>query len=169
MFYPHRANILANREEPSNLDLKSATDFVMARNSAVAARVIAKAILQPKKITKRVEKKISNAWQLQQGKQDVTPFMIIWNRWRKFYFELPPIAVKTVAQLTQIENILTMAREENLDLSLLIACTHKAFVWRKVNPNFSEVIYAGKDHLGRFREEVLIDIDKAAYQVGAIR
>lgn len=168
MFYPHRATILTRRAEPTDLDVAQATAHVRRRHAALAERLVLRDLLQPRKVKAKTLRRISRQLQEVARRQDVQDFMAIWNHWRAFYFNLPPIQPKTGGQLTQIEALLAQADGDERHLRMLVAATHRAFVWRKVNPGFGDALLRGEEFVQRHAHEVVADVDQRAYRAAAL-
>ncbi len=163
MFVSHLAVVDIKRIEPSNLDLDGIVNKVLLERESLAERIIISSWVNGdnRKAKKVISKKISEIDSLIERKQFVSQFMEIWNYWRMFYFDLNPIRPKTKSQLTQIENAVNLVKEKDLQLNLVIACTHKAFVWRKVNPAFHNLINAGLEKYDQYIDDVMVDIDRS--------
>lgn len=140
----------------------------MARRFAALAKqiVLRDAITKPKDNQKRkkAHEKIRKLVEFDERKKHVSDFLVMWNRWRDFYFQLPPVDVKTPGQVTTIENAIDFAKENNMDLNLLIACVHRAYSKRlKLKPGFSEIISRGIEHWQLY-DDVIADIEKEEFE-----
>lgn len=169
MHFSHLADATLKRQEPHNFDLDKARRKTQLRNERIAEHVVRKMALDGgfKISEKQVQKEIKKKTEIEIRSTAVIQFMDMWNHWRQFYFDLPPIRPKTKAQLTSIENAIQIVDENEINLTIFIACTHKAFVWRKVNPGFHDLIGRGLDYFEQHMDSVLTDIDHAAYMEDA--
>lgn len=165
MFFPHFASIEVIRQEPLKIH-EDAIEKILMRNEDIASRIVIESYLRgdSAKPEKEIRKKINNQNEIEIRIEFTRNFMILWNHWRNFYFDAPPVQPKNRGQLTQIENIIQLAEEKEIKLTLLIGSTHKAFVWRKVRPSFPEVISKGIEHYNNHSEEVIIDLDRLNYR-----
>lgn len=167
MFYPHRAIILIRRAEPATQDHRQLGERARRRNALVAERLVLKDLLRPRPVNVQAERKLARKYEVLARREDVQEFMQVWNHWRQFYFGLDPVQPKTGGQLTQIERFLTSEPDVNRR-RMIVATTHKAFVWRNVNPGFGDLLVNGEDNLKRYRGEVVADVDRVAYARGAL-
>ncbi len=163
MFSPHLAQVRVEREEPREIDLEKAALEVKKRNAKLAEKIVVEGWLKRPKPKKSGVKKLRRQIEFEERVKQHEHFMVLWNKWRDFYFDLPPMKIKSAGQLTAIENIKKMAEQEGIPLTMLLGCAHKAYVWKKRNPNFTNVVFDGLDMYERFYEAVSQDIDRQAY------
>lgn len=116
---------------------------------------------------KKAEEKIRQLIEFDERMRNVKEFMNEWNRWRKFYFDLPPTMPKNKAHMTIIENSLTFATENNLNLPILLGTIHKAYQKRKFMPAYTEICAHGLAHYARYSDDVVADLDRAEYEAKA--
>jgi len=160
MFYPHLSEITIARDEP-NIDPKKELKVIQRRNSLVASKVVTKDLLKNPKASKSSRKKLRDGIEFDERLSTTKKFMELWNKWRSFYFDAKPVRVKNKGQLTCIEKIIELARENEMNLSILIASTHKAFTRRKVMPGFTMTLAYGIEHYEQYANAVVDDIDKS--------
>lgn len=101
--------------------------------------------------------------------KSVRGFMILWNKWRAFYFGLPDIQPKTRGQLTSIENAIEFCNENELSITMMIACVHKAFEKRRLRPSYSVIVSQGEEIYNVFYDLVIADIDRNDYVERAMK
>lgn len=139
----------------------------MARKfGALALRIVLRDKLTKKvdpKRSKKAHEKIKRMVEFDERNKFVRLFITAWNHWRRFYFDLGPIEVKTSGQLTMIENAITYATERNMDMNILIACVHRAYQKRKFRPSFDEINRRGEEHYQLY-DDVMADIEKEEYE-----
>jgi len=125
-------------------------------------KIISRDCIRTHNETRKTKKKIENLIEFDERMKLVKDFMETWNYWRQFYLDLPATKPKTKGQLTCIENILDLVKEENVNLRMLIAATHKAYSLykRKYNPTYATVLHSGLDFYDKYYDDILIDIDK---------
>jgi hypothetical protein len=162
-FSPHLAQIQIERREPDQFNIDETTREIRKRNAQLAERIVVEGWLKRPKPKAKANKKLKRVIEFEERLKLTGDFMEIWNHWRHFYFELPAMKIKTPGQITGIENIAKLVEDEGLNLNMLIATTHKAFVWRKVNPNFNQVVFNGLEFYDRFYDEVQKDVDRQEY------
>jgi predicted HTH transcriptional regulator len=167
MFYPHYSEIEITRAEPENVD-GELEDIVKERISFIAERVVTSSFLKGKKIKKQTQNKIRKLEERDARKKSLESFMERWNYWRRFYFDIGPNTLKTTSQMGAVENIIKMAKENNLNLDMLIASVHKGYAWGKLRPTFTTVLSKGVDLYDQYYEDVLADIDNRSYEDEAI-
>jgi len=154
MFYPHLAEIKITRDEPNSVGVvKSVSNF--------ATDIVTRDLLKNPKKKSDYKKKLARLLEYDQRYATAKKFMEQWNEWRDFYLDVGPIKPKTRGQLTSIENIIEMAKENDLNLNLLIATTHRAYKRRKFRPGFSAVIADGIDNYELHHDKVIADVERA--------
>lgn len=168
MFFPHFASINTKRQAPGVVTNRMSAKL-RERNEDFVTGIVMNSWLRGDfaKSKKSVEKKISDISEIEIRSESARDFMEKWNFWRKFYFDLSPISPKTKSQLTQIEKIVLLSKSEDLRLTMLIGTVHKAFVWRKVNPGFQDILFKGLEYYERFHDIVISDIDSSNYMENA--
>jgi len=167
MFYPHLAEIDIERDEPA-IDPKREARIVSHRNAILAEQIVTKDLIRKRKKTSKVSEKVRALLEFDERFKSARHFMELWNFWREFYFDVGPIHPKNKSQLTCIEKIIEMAGDKKMNLSVLIGATHKAYVWRKVRPGFSETLSKGADHYENYSDQVSADLDRREYEEGAL-
>jgi hypothetical protein len=126
-------------------------------------------MLKTQKKSPKVSEKIRALVEFDQRFKSAKEFLQMSNYWRNFYLDATPIYPKPKGQLTCIENIIEMAYESHLNLNILIGVTHKAFIKRRFNPNFTEVLARGIDYYESLYDQVVADTDRAEYEEEALR
>jgi len=122
----------------------------------------------PKRAGATAKRRLAKKWEQEKRLENLRPFVSEWNKWREFYLDLDPSwEPKNSSQLTCIENILEIVKENDIDLGLFIACSFKALLWRGISPSLQQVQSKGLETYYGFREEVNCDIDEATYNAGA--
>lgn len=170
MFFPHLASIEIGREEPSaDFDVRRAKEIIRRRNSELAEKIVLKDLLKAPKASKKTDEKLRKMIEFDKRLDSTKRFMEKWNYWRYFYFNLAPIYPKNSVHLTCIENIIDISRENNIDLNLLIATVHRAFLTRKFKPSFQIVIAHGLEFYETFYDDVVCDVEKKEYERESIR
>ena len=168
MFYPHYAQMFIERDEPE-LDVGSQKAIVRKRFAALAERIVIKDDLKKVKKKNIVYKKIRDLHETDVRERSIEDFLEIWNRWRRFYFDVKDMKAKTKTQITTIENIIEMPEQNKLNLNMLIATTHKAYEKRRFRPNFNAVLSYGLEYYEEFYEEIMADIDRRNYEDEALK
>ena len=173
MFAPHLAKISVNRSDPGQLfDADNASKQLARRFADLAEKIVQKDVLATPptpKARRDADKKIRKMIETEERFKSVKGFMIEWNRWRAFYYDLGEIQPKNRGQLTSIEKAIAFCNTEDYNLTMMIGCIHKAYSWRTVRPSYSNIVSYGTDHYAKFYDEVLADIDRAEYQERAKR
>lgn len=109
----------------------------------------------------RGQRKLEKLLEFEERRKSMKQFMRLWNRWREFYFKLPPLEIKTAGQLTIIENAIDHFKEKSLDLNLVIACLHKSYERSvKFRPSFNDLISKGEDRYRQHLDDVESDIER---------
>lgn len=90
----------------------------------------------------------------------IQSFLVLWNEWREHYFDLGPVSPKNRGQLTAIENAIEFCNENNMNLSVLIGCVHRAYLKRTFRPNYTAVVLYGAELYDRFASKVEADMAK---------
>lgn len=161
---PHLVFISIERDEPGNeFIIERAEQKVKDKFSRIAARIVEKDLLNrplTKGRAKKLKEKIEKEIETEERMKSVKGFMSLWNHWRDFYYNLPPMRVKTRGQLTSIENAIEFCNDEEFELSLMIACLHKAYMKRTMRPSYSNIVSYGADLYDRFYDSVMADIDR---------
>jgi len=168
MFFSHLAEIEIERDEP-DIDPIKESKIILRRNALLAEKIVARNLLKPRKKNPKVSEKIRALLEFDQRLDSARVFVETWNYWRDFYFDVGPMSPKNKGQLTCIEKIIEMSQENNINLSILIGATHKAYVWRKIRPGFSEALSKGLEHYENLYDDVVSDLDKQEYEMGALR
>jgi hypothetical protein len=139
---------------------------VARRFGVLAQKIVLKDQIKKKvdpKRSKKAHDKIKKMVEFDERLKFTREFLKAWNHWRKFYFELPPVEVKTSGQLTAIENCIDFAKERNMDMNILIACVHRAHQKRRFKPGFDEIVKRGEDHYQMY-DDVMADIEKEEFE-----
>lgn len=97
----------------------------------------------------------------------VKDFMVQWNYWREFYFDLGPIQPKTKAQLTVIEDAIEFANKNDLKLPILIGAVHKAYLKRNFRPSYNVIVAYGLEYYDRYYDDIISDLDRKEYEDAA--
>lgn len=168
---PHLAEIrLVRKEPPKTFDSEKAT-----RELAQQFYKLAQKIVYKKKLSKPIDKakadslkpKIASVVIFEEDVRKLEPFMAIWNKWRSFYFELPPNHIKNKQQVTVIRNILNFVKEHDLNIHILIAAIHRKYVGSRFRPTYQSVLTYGLETYDQYHDDVLSDIDTRRYEEGA--
>lgn len=142
MFCSHHAIIQVERDDPSDrLDSKNEIK-IKKMFARMAETIVLKNILQAPKdpvALRRAKLKLKKQTEFAERLKSCAGFLSIWNRWREFYFKLSTYEPKQAYQLTAIENAIEFAKENELDLNMLVACVHRSFRKRKIKPNFTNL------------------------------
>lgn len=167
MFTAHLAEISVTRNEPpGSFDHAKAARQLAQLFKSIAERVVTADLLKKPNKERRAnaEQKIRDSIEKEERMKTVKEFMESWNRWRLKYLGLQPTHPKTKGQLTSIERAIEFAASKDLDLNILIAVVHKAFVKRKFRPNFYLVEQQGEELYERYYTDVMADIDRESYE-----
>lgn len=111
---------------------------------------------------KKAEKKFQNAIDFDEREVALRNFILSFNKWRNFFCDRDgEWRPKTSGQLTQIEKIVTLIRDENVDTDIFIACCFKAVAWRKEAnvPGFSNMYASGMEWYSSYYEDVIAEMD----------
>jgi len=163
MFAPHYAKIKIKRREPSLLDVEKARKILDRRVERLAYATVEKKILSTEKTSDKIakaKKKFSNQILFDDRRQALRNFIDIFNKWRAFYTGRDAWRPKSLGQLTMIETIVDMVREEDLDLDIFVACCFKAVVkWKIKVPGFNLMKANGLEWYENYYEDVLAEVD----------
>jgi hypothetical protein len=157
-FYPHRSKLQINREEPTSITIDQVERIKMLHERATK-----KALFAAK--TKTVSS--GDAKKFRERVFALNEFLKCWNDWRHFYFEAPPVSIKTKSQLTTCENIVQKIKDQNYNMSLFVACVHKAYQKRKFRPEFTACLHQGDEYYEKLYDSVMGDIQLREYEDNA--
>ena len=166
MFAPHSAQIEVARTEPERLDLEAAIKAAKRRNGLIAIAGVTKFRLRgpvSKERRKKAQEKIKALWERELRLPYLKDFIESWNHWRNYYDEREyhqDWEPKNRAQLTLIENIIDLAKENELSLDIFIACGFKAFARSKAPLNLQFLFSQGLEFFDRYCEDVNADQDR---------
>ena len=168
MFSSCYAEISITRKEPDQtFDSEDAAKQVARRFAELATSIITKSILKapadPNKISK-AENKIRKAVEFDVRMGHIKGFMELWNKWRGFYLDLPPIHLKNSGQITTIEKAIDFCEAHGFRLTMMIAAIHKAHAKRTMRPNFNMIVLYGEEHYDSLYDDVIADIDRADHE-----
>ena len=149
------SQIEIHREEPSSIDEKR----VIERTLNMAEDIVKESWLKDKK-SKGSVMRVRRAYEFDARSKFAIPFLTKWNKWRDFYCNAKPLHIKTNGQLTCIEKIIQMTDEREINLDILIAATHRAYMNGRYNPGFSAVLSNGIEFYEKHHDNVLADIDR---------
>lgn len=144
---------------------------MVERFSRLAEEIVAKNLIKTPTEEKRVlrgEAGLRKQAEFQERLKSVKDFMKHWNFWRRFYFDLPPIEPKTSGQLTTIEKCIDFAKDNDMNLSVLIGVVHKGFEYRRFKPNYNSILLYGEELYEKFHSRVTADIDQKEYEKRAL-
>jgi hypothetical protein len=113
---------------------------------------------------RRSSKRIEDLIEDEARRKSIVGFMEEWNKWRDFYFDLPPMEPKTKGQLTAIENAIQFADQHQFRISLLIACVMRAYKGSSFRPNFHAIVRRGEELYEMNYDLVLADVDRDDYE-----
>jgi len=168
MFFPHLAEIKLVRDEPTII-LSKRIELAKRRNAVLAERIVVGDYLKSPKKNKDSTERIRKLIEFDQRFDSTRSFMGIWNNWRYFYFERSPIMPKNKGQLTCIENILDLVKENDMDLNIFVGTVHCAHLKRRFMPGFSTALAYGTDCYEKMYGKVMSDLDRVEYESGALR
>lgn len=166
MFNAYYSQIEIKRQEPENLDVEKSTKEIKVMFERMADHIVSKSLLvAPKDDRKKkgIETKIRKMIETEQRLKSVKGFVELWNRWREYYFSLPPIFPKNNSQIGAIEGAIKFANDHDMNLSILIACIHHAYLKRTIRPNYTSVIAYGEEWYEKFYDKVVADVSRSDY------
>jgi len=173
MFAAHLSEISIDRKDPGQLfDADKASRQLARKFADLAAKIVQSSSLAAPptpKARRSSEKKIRTLIETEERFKSVQGFMKDWNKWRAFYFDLGEVQPKSRGQLTSIENAVEFCTTGEYNLTMMIACIHKAYTRRTMRPAFNAIVAYGADLYEKFYDEVLADLDRADYEERAMR
>lgn len=166
MFYPHCAEIRRKRREPEEKILKEEAELFRRSRAKIVNRAVLNFFTnlarKPGATTKLFE-----AERVEDRKKELDALLATWNKWRRFYFHLPPQEIKTKSEVTILEKIKAMIDSNGHNADLFLACTMKAYAWGRFRPAFAACLSRGEEFFDRYCEDVRADIEKDYYEEGA--
>lgn len=173
MFAPHTAQVEIERTEPVGLNVDLAVEKVLKRHAMVSWHVVTLDRLKTRpQDPKAARERITRAWEADERVKFLKPFIESWNKWREYYAPadrtlhaawLP----KSSASITVCESIVDFAKEEDLDLDLLIASGHKAFERSRYPLALTSLLANALDYYARYADDVRVDVDTESYKISA--
>lgn len=139
----------------------------------VAFAVVTQELLKQRPEDPRAAReRIAKAWELDARMTPLRPLIESWNRWREYYAAEDrefhaPWGPRTASHMTACESVVDFAKENSLDLDLLIACGHKAFAKSRYDLTVNMLVAHGLDYFSKFAEAVVIDLDEDEYRASA--
>ncbi len=167
MFTSHSAQIATQRSEPNGLNLQAAIAEIKRRNAALALAVVTRDLLKKRPddaVASRL--RILKAWERDARHQALAPFVESWNYWRRFYAkgDVHPWRPTTPGQLTAMESVVEIAREQRIEVDLLIACFHRQWGWLKETPRLTLLVANAITYYNDQVDAVIVDQDELAYR-----
>ncbi len=162
-FYPHQADFIISRSEPSERNLPTLTKRALHIQEVIAERIVFAAMMSrsnSKKKNREVTKKIRALDEHNDRLEGLEGFLESWNRWSLLYLNAPPVQPRYKGQITAAENAMTIAREAEIPLNLFIACLIKSFVGRRFPPRFTDLVAYGMEKWERHSSDIMKDIDR---------
>lgn len=170
---PHLAQVeIARREPDADFDAEKAHEILVERFARVAERIVAKGLLHKTPTQKEVKltaSRIRKQIEFEARIKSVQFFLDLWNEWREFYFDLPPMTLKNAGQITTVENCIVHAKRHGLHLGMLLGCIHRAYVGRKIRPHFNVILTHGEEIYEEQYDKLEADISERSYLESSMR
>lgn len=116
-----------------------------------------------KEVKARAQERVKALWERELRLPYLKDFIESWNHWRNYYDEREYHSEwqpKNRASLTLVENIIDLAKQNELSLDIFIACGFKAFSRSKAPLNLQFLMSQGLEFFDRYSEDVNADQDR---------
>lgn len=173
MFCSHLSIIKLNRNEPSGLNIEKESAKIQRLFARMAESIVVRNILaapkDPKELA-RTKARMKRQAEFDERLKMSKNFLELWDKWRDFYFSLPPYTPKLASQLTAIESAIKFCEEFEMDLNMMIGCLHRSFLKRSFKPGFSH-LYDEKalEVYDNFYDLVIADLDRQEREETSLR